>query len=120
MKIDEIQRNKVDEIIKTNDGNINEIFERYTNNNAINNETNQDNNTSQNETLNRIEENYTEEERKAIELVKNKWKEESNIVSFNIVDYEKNIYHISVNDIQTTEVIAWYEVNIESGEVSDY
>ena len=73
-----------------------------------------------NNASNDIEKNYTPEDRKAVELAKQKFENEESGVTFSIVDHDNEIYHISVNDSQTTEVIAWYEVNIKSGEVSDY
>lgn len=67
------------------------------------------------EQLNSSQENSDDEI--AIQLVKDDWKETEN-VSFNIANRENNIYMISVNNKETTEVLQWYRVDIETKQVT--
>lgn len=39
-------------------------------------------------------------------------------VTFNIANKEGNIYHVSVNDNNTTAVLAWYNVDISTETVT--
>lgn len=59
------------------------------------------------------------DDEKVINLVRNKWGINDTTVSFNIVNHEGNIYRVSVNSKETTEVKAWYEVNLSTGEVTE-
>ena len=69
--------------------------------------------TEEQETTNNVQ---TEEE-KVIELVKNEYGTDQG-VSFNIANKDGNIYHVSVNDTNTTAVIAWYSVDISTNTVT--
>lgn len=57
------------------------------------------------------------EEEKAIELVKEKWGAQDTSVAYAVANREGNIYMISVTNKETTAVLAWYQVNMENGEV---
>ena len=58
----------------------------------------------------------TEEDR-VIELVKNEYGTDQG-VTFNIANKEGTIYHVSVNDVETTAVLAWYTVDISTNTVT--
>lgn len=113
--------------------------------NAVNNTTNVNTNKTGNEELNEIatenadrdfetkeraniqeDTNFKEVEvkgtdtEKAIALAKNTWKVDNGSVSYNIVRQEGNICYVSVNSSETTEVLVWYKINVENGEVSEY
>ena len=62
--------------------------------------------------------NQKTDNEKVIEIVKKKWGENDNNVSFNIVNREGHIFRVSVNNKNTTAVLAWYTVNLSTGEVS--
>jgi len=70
------------------------------------------------------EENKTEEEpkmttdEKVIDLVKKEWGEDDS-VTVNIEKKNGNKYRVAVRDTSTT-VLQWYEVDIETWEVSEY
>ena len=57
------------------------------------------------------------EEEKAIELVKEKWGAQDTSVAYAVANRDGNIYMISVTNKETTAVLAWYQVNMENGEV---
>ena len=57
------------------------------------------------------------EEEKVIELVRNEYGTNEG-VNFTIANKEGNIYHVSVIDSNTTAVLAWYNVDIESNTVT--
>lgn len=57
-------------------------------------------------------------DQKAIELVKKEWGNDDNSVYFNIANKNGNKYTISVNSSETTEVIAWYDVDLETQKVT--
>ena len=57
------------------------------------------------------------EEETVIELVKNQYGTDQG-VTFNIANKDGNIYHVSVNDVNTTAVIAWYSVDISNNTVT--
>lgn len=57
------------------------------------------------------------EEEKVIELVKNQYGTDQG-VTFNIANKEGNIYHVSVNDEETTAVLRWYTVDISTNTVT--
>ena len=61
--------------------------------------------------------NEQTEEEKVIELVKEAYGTEQG-VTFNIANKDGNIYNVSVNDSSTTAVIAWYNVDISTGTVT--
>ena len=115
---------------KTKDGDIaeNSTADAYTNKTSNQATTgNEDANFENKETgIVQEDKNFKEVEvkgtdkEKAIALAKNKWRVDDGSVSYNIVSHEGNIYNISVNSNETTEVLAWYKVNIENGEVSEY
>lgn len=57
-------------------------------------------------------------EEKVIELVKNQYGTDQG-VSFNIANVDGNMYYVSVNDIATTAVLAWYSVDISTDTVTE-
>lgn len=57
------------------------------------------------------------EEEKVIELVKNEYGTDQG-VTFNIANKEGTIYHVSVNDAETTAVLTWYTVDISTNTVT--
>lgn len=57
------------------------------------------------------------EEEKVIELVKNEYGTDQG-VTFNIANKEGNIYHVSVNDAETTAVLTWYTIDISTNTVT--
>ena len=59
------------------------------------------------------------DEEKVIELAKNTWGPNDNSVTFNIGNREGDIYMVSVNNKETTAVLAWYQVNIATGQVTE-
>ena len=85
------------------------------------NETNVENETDTENVVNEpvtpsIQPNVTEEE-KVIELVKNEYGTDQG-VTFNIANKEGTIYHVSVNDAETTAVLTWYTVDISTNTVT--
>ena len=60
------------------------------------------------------------DEQRAIALAKNKWGVSDNTVNFNIANHDGKIYYVSVNNSETSAVITWYKINVETEEVSDY
>ena len=89
------------------------------NNNKTNtNVTNNTSNTSSDNTADELELTGTNEE-KVVALVKNEWGSDDSVY-FNVVKKEGNYYYVSVNKSDTTEVIAWYKVDLEKREVSEY
>lgn len=65
-----------------------------------------------------VQSNQKTDEQKVVELAKKKWGENDNSVSFNIVNREGHIFKVSVNNKATTAVLAWYTVNLATGEVT--
>lgn len=65
-----------------------------------------------------IQANQKTDDQKVIEMAKKKWGENDNNVSFNIVNREGHIFKVSVNNKSTTAVLAWYTVNLSTGEVT--
>ena len=57
------------------------------------------------------------EEEKAIELVKEKWGAQDTSVAYAVANREGNIYMVSVTNKETTAVLAWYQVNMQTEEV---
>ena len=57
------------------------------------------------------------EEEKVIELVKNEYGTDQG-VTFNIANKEGTIYHVSVNDAETTAVLTWYTVDVSTNTVT--
>ena len=57
------------------------------------------------------------EEEKVVELVKNEYGTDQG-VTFNIANKEGTIYHVSVNDAETTAVLTWYTVDISTNTVT--
>lgn len=58
------------------------------------------------------------EEQQVIELVKNKYGTDQG-VNFNIANKDGNIYYVSVNDANTTAVLAWYSVDLSTKTVTE-
>ena len=54
---------------------------------------------------------------KVIELAKEKWGED-NSVTFSIEEKKENLYYVAVKS--NAKVISWYEVNINTWEISDF
>ena len=52
-----------------------------------------------------------------IELVKNEYGTDQG-VTFNIANKEGTIYHVSVNDAETTAVLTWYTVDVSTNTVT--
>ncbi len=81
------------------------VTENEINSNYVGTEEQATNNTEQ-----------TEEER-VIELVKNEYGTDQG-VTFNIANKDGNMYYVSVNDVATTAVLAWYSVDISTNTVT--
>lgn len=100
------------------------------NENTINENQIEENNTvDENTTSNVIgrEEKESEEEskkssgnndQKAIELVKKEWGDDESSVYFNIENKNGTKYKITVRSSETTEAIAWYDVDVETEKVT--
>ncbi len=56
-------------------------------------------------------------DKKALELVKKEWGEEDNNVYFNIANKNGKKYTISVHNSETTQAVAWYDVDLTTGKV---
>ena len=54
---------------------------------------------------------------RAIELAKEAWGLNTDVYTFSIDSKEGDIYHVQV--ISNTMVIAYYDVNVKTGEVSE-
>ena len=63
------------------------------------------------------DEELTDDE-KALQLAKEKWGENDESVTYSIENKNGNIYHIAVKSNATT--VVWYEVNIETWEISEF
>lgn len=57
------------------------------------------------------------EAEKAIEIAKGKWGKEDTSVTYAVANHTDNIYVISVTNKETTAVMAWYQVDMTTGEV---
>ena len=57
-------------------------------------------------------------EEKALQLAKEKWGENDNTVTYSIEEKNGNIYYIAVKSDAKT--VLWYEVNIETWEISEF
>lgn len=101
-----------------------EIKNEVSNNIKNNQQIQQNNQTSQNQIIGREEQESIPEdegptdEEKVIELVKKQWGSKDSTVSYNIANHEGNIYMVSVNSKETTEVKAWYQVDLATGETT--
>ena len=101
-----------------------EIKNEVSSNSQNNQQTQQKNQTSQNQIIGREEQESIPEEEgptdeeKVIELVKKQWGSKDSTVSYNIANHDGNIYMVSVNSKETTEVKAWYQVNLATGETT--
>ena len=62
--------------------------------------------------------NQKTDDQKVIEMAKKKWGENDSTVSFNIENREGHIFKVSVRNKNTTAALAWYTVNISTGEVT--
>lgn len=129
-EVNEYWDRKEEENNKEQTKTVDEIFNQYIENEkAREEETEKDENTTTNTTSNtnkatkesaeKVEVKGTDDE-KAIALAKNTWGAQDDAVAFNIAKKEGKTYYVSVNNKETTAVLAWYEINIENGEVSDY
>lgn len=129
IKIENVVENlEVEEKQKTEDTEQNNNKSENTNkeNNSNNEETNnnRDNTTTSNnqnyigEEESRDETSNTSNEEKALKLAKEKWGEDISVY-FTVANKNGNTYNISVNSSETTQVLAWYSVNIETGEVEE-
>ena len=70
------------------------------------------------EESNSQEETTENKDEKAIQLVKNEWGKD-NTVTFSIEKKNGSKYRVAVRD-NSTSVLAWYEVDTETWEVSEY
>ena len=70
------------------------------------------------EESNSQEETTENKDEKAIQLVKNEWGKDDT-VTFSIEKKNGSKYRVAVRD-DSTSVLAWYEVNTETWEVSEY
>lgn len=66
-----------------------------------------------------MQNNQKTNEEKVLEIAKKKWGENDSNVYFNIVNHENDIYVVSVNNKNTTAVLAWYQVNVITGQVEE-
>ncbi len=119
--VEEFQENEIDEEEKNQ---IDEEQENSVEENVINETSNVNvQQTTQDQIIGREEQESINQnqgptdEEKVIELVKNKWGANDSTVTFNIMNREGDIYMVSVNNKSTTAVMAWYQVNIATGEV---
>lgn len=99
-----------------------DVFDKYINeeNTTANEQTNQNfeaSNTIQDGP--KVEVVGTDEE-KAIALAKNTWGAQDDSVTFNVARSDGKTFYISVNSKETTEVLAWYKINVENEEVENY
>ncbi len=111
------------------------VVNNTSNNKTTNSNTVKEENTTKNE--NAVSENTTSniigkeetnsekeedssqtKEEKAISLVKKEWGSEDDSVYFNIANKNGNKYTISVNSSETTEAIAWYDVDLDTEKVT--
>ena len=101
-----------------------EIKNEVSSNSQNNQQIQQNNQTSQNQIIGREEQESIPEdegptdEEKVIELVKKQWGSKDSTVSYNIANHDGNIYMVSVNSKETTEVKAWYQVDLATGEAT--
>lgn len=107
----------------------NTVKNQITSNNTVKEENNVDaNNINENTTSNVIgkeetnsekeEDSSQNKEEKAINLVKKEWGSDDDSVYFNIANKNGNKYTISVNSSETTEAIAWYDVDLDTEKVT--
>ena len=107
----------------------NTVKNQITSNNTLKEENNIDaNNINENTTSNVIgkeetnsekeEDSSQNKEEKAINLVKKEWGSDNDSVYFNIANKKGNKYTISVNSSETTEAIAWYDVDLDTEKVT--
>lgn len=107
----------------------NTVKNQITSNNTLKEENNIDaNNINENTTSNVIgkeetnsekeEDSSQNKEEKAINLVKKEWGSDDDSVYFNIANKNGNKYTISVNSSETTEAIAWYDVDLDTERVT--
>ena len=107
----------------------NTVKNQITSNNTLKKENNIDtNNINENTTSNVIgkeetnsekeEDSSQNKEEKAINLVKKEWGSDDDSVYFNIANKNGNKYTISVNSSETTEAIAWYDVDLDTEKVT--
>ena len=107
----------------------NTVKNQITSNNTVKEENNIDaNNINENTTSNVIgkeetnsekeEDSSQNKEEKAINLVKKEWGSDDDSVYFNIANKNGNKYTISVNSSETTEAIAWYDVDLDTEKVT--
>lgn len=112
-----------------NENVVNNTVKNEIKNNTVKEENNIDtNNINENTTSNVIGKEETDSEKeedssqtkeeKAINLVKKEWGSDDDSVYFNIANKNGNKYTISVNSSATTEVIAWYDVDLDTGKVT--
>lgn len=57
-------------------------------------------------------------ESKALDLVKKTWGNDDSVY-YTIANKDDQNYYVSVNDSSSTSVLAWYSVNIQTGEVKE-
>lgn len=115
-------------IVETNTRSENVVAEENkTNNNSNEIISNNISNVTQNVTANVVgkEENDIREQEntqmsndeKAIKLVEDKYGKSDDNIKYSIANKSGNEYYISASNIVTTQVIAWYKVDIDKGTV---
>ena len=119
----EIQNAEKIEAMEKEDDEVVETTNEENTNIESNNETETNNNSTTSNSQKYIGEEETSVENtsisndeKAINLVKKEWGEDDTVY-YNIAYINGKIYNISVNSKDTTGVLAWYSVNIETEEV---
>lgn len=114
--------------IENENTNTTNIIKEDKDNNTIENNIIDDNTVDENTTSNIIgkEEKESEEENKnssgnndekAISLVKKEWGDSESSVYFNIENKNGTKYTITVRSSETTEAIAWYDVDVNTGKI---
>ncbi len=120
-----VNNNNVVDNNKIEDSNVEE-------NNIVDNKTEEDNtNTTEEQIIGKEEEETQEEikneevskqnnitEAKAKQLVEQVWGQDDTVY-YTVANKDEINYYISVNDNSTTSVLAWYTVNIKTGEVTE-
>lgn len=124
--VEEVQENEIDEedTNSVDEEQENGVEENVANDTITENNVQQTSQEQQEQIIGREEQESINQnqgptnEEKVIELAKNKWGANDTTVTFNIMNREGDIYMVSVNNKETTAVMAWYQVNVATGEVT--
>lgn len=95
---------------KKNEVTVNKVEEK----NEINNEEKKDEVVNK-ESTEILKENAATNEEKALEIVKNDWKDETGVYFTTMGIDSKGRYIVTVNDLNTTGTLAWYLVDVTTG-----